>query len=163
MNRQEQVAKSLGTSQAYTHPGGHHTDKPLKYHNQLLILEDAPDAIDNGLLTDALIELGDVELVTEPGLVRVFPEITLDVSLEVMHTATLDACRSRAYEAAFQMLIDNRHHSMDGDAVFHRKNLYVPFFAALDDCALPVSTGDEIAAVGNLSREFRYNLLPVRQ
>ena len=135
------------------------------YHNQLLILEDAPDAVDDGLLADAAHRtLGMSNYVAEPlGLVRVFPEITLDVSLAVVHTATFDACRSRADETTLQMLIDNGHHGMDGDAVFHCENLYAPFFATLDNCALPVSTGDEIAAVGNLSREFRYNLLPVRQ
>lgn len=52
---------------------------------------------------------------------------------------------------------------MDCDAVFHCEYLYVPLLAALDNCALPVSAGNKIAAVSNLSGELRDYLLPMRQ
>ncbi len=52
---------------------------------------------------------------------------------------------------------------MYGYAVLHCQNLYVPFLASLDDGALPVATLDCVAAVGNLCRQLRDNLLPVRE
>lgn len=92
-------------------------DKVVKHGYELLVFEYPMHTVHDEVLVDTLVELGDVELVTEPCALRVFLYVAANVLHQVVHSPVLDACGGRSDEPLLQMLIHHRHDGMDGDAV----------------------------------------------
>ena len=138
IHRQKQIAQPLRAAQADTQTFRHQADKALQHGHELCVLEHPADAIHHKILLHALVEFGDVKLVTVTRTIRVLGHVTADIRQEVVHTPSLDTGGGGTDETFPQMAVHHRHDGMHGDAVLHRDHLDAAQLAALDDLAFTV-------------------------
>ena len=138
IHRQKQIAQPLRAAQADTQAFRHQADEALQHGHELRVLEHPADAIHHKILLHALVELGDVKLVTVTRTIRVLGHVTADIRQEVVHPPSLDAGGGGTDETFPQMAVHHRHDGVHGDAVLHRDHLDAAQLAALDDLALAV-------------------------
>ena len=82
IHRQKQITQPLRAAQADTQTFRHQADKALQHGHELCVLEHPADAIHHKILLHALVEFGDVKLVTVTCTIRVFGHVTADIRQE---------------------------------------------------------------------------------
>lgn len=114
---EQKVGNALGAAQADGESLRGEVDEVGEEREEGGVFEDVSDGLHGGVLVDGLVELGDVEFEAETSGNGVATDVVADVSHEVVHASSLDGGAGGADETGSDVLVDDAHDGVDGDAL----------------------------------------------